>query len=108
MLCDQVALAAKEYDADAHDYVPGARYHATLLALAKEGYIDVAMCAAVKSLFVGYLSSVASAAHLAAAPSAFDELKQVMESRLEVIAAPLERLYAEERLVRVRVRLGSM
>ena len=103
MLCDQVALAAKEYDAAAHNYVPGARYHATLLALAKEGYIDVAMCAAVKSLFVGYLSSVASAAHLAAAPSAFDELKQVMESRLEVIAAPLERLYAEERLVRVRV-----
>ena len=40
----------------------GARYHATLLALAGEGLIDVAKCAAVKTLFLGYLGSVAAAA----------------------------------------------
>ena len=83
----------------------GARYHATLLALAGEGLIDVAKCAAVKTLFLGYLGSVAAAAHLAAAPRAFTELKEAMKARLEVIAAPLERLYKEERL---GARLGAL
>ena len=135
VLCAQVSLAAKKYDADAGNYVPGAcpllptatsasmpttrhfassrpptpfagtRYQATLLALAREGLIDVAMCGAVKSLFAGYLGSVASAAHLTDVPSAFDELKGVMESRLKVIAVPLEDLYAEERLAE---RLGAL
>ena len=76
-----------------------------LLALAGEGLIDVAKCAAVKTLFLGYLGSVAAAAHLAAAPRAFDELKAAMVARLEVIAAPLERLYKEERL---GARLGAL
>ena len=83
----------------------GARYHATLLALAGEGLIDVAKCAAVKTLFLGYLGSVAAAAHLAAAPRAFTELKAAMMARLDVIAAPLERLYKEERL---GARLGAL
>ena len=55
--------------------------HATLLALAGEGLIDVAKCAAAKTLFFGYLGSVAAAAHLAAAPNAFDELKAAMEAQ---------------------------
>ena len=65
----------------------------------------MAKCAAVKTLFLGYLGSVAAAAHLAAAPRAFDELKAAMVARLEVIAAPLERLYKEERL---GARLGAL
>ena len=65
----------------------------------------MAKCAAVKTLFLGYLGSVAAAAHLAAAPRAFDELKEAMKARLEVIAAPLERLYKEERL---GARLGAL
>ena len=40
-------------------------------------------------------------------PSAFDELKDVMESRLKVIAAPLERLYVEERLAAMLGALGE-
>ena len=56
----------------------------------------MARCDAVKALFLGYLGSVAAAAHMAAAPRAFAELKQAMAARLEVIAAPLERLYKEE------------
>ena len=65
----------------------------------------MAKCAAVKALFLGYLGSVAAAAHMAAAPRAFAELKKAMEARLEVIAAPLERLYEEERL---GARLGAL
>ena len=65
----------------------------------------MAKCAAVKTLFLGYLGSVAAAAHMAAAPRAFAELKKAMEARLEVIAAPLERLYEEERL---GARLGAL
>ena len=65
----------------------------------------MAKCAAVKALFLGYLGSVAAAAHMAAAPRAFAELKEAMEARLEVIAAPLERLYEEERL---GARLGAL
>ena len=65
----------------------------------------MAKCAAVKTLFLGYLGSVAAAAHLAAAPRAFTELKEAMEARLEVIAAPLERLYKEEQL---GARLGAL
>ena len=65
----------------------------------------MAKCAAAKALFLGYLGSVAAAAHLAAAPRAFAELKKAMEARLEVIAAPLERLYEEERL---GARLGAL
>ena len=65
----------------------------------------MAKCAAVKTLFLGYLGSVAAAAHLAAAPRAFTELKEAMMARLEVIAAPLERLYKEERL---GARLGEL
>ena len=65
----------------------------------------MAKCAAAKALFLGYLGSVAAAAHMAAAPRAFAELKKAMEARLEVIAAPLERLYEEERLV---ARLESL
>jgi hypothetical protein len=65
----------------------------------------VAKCAAAKALFLGYLGSVAAAAHMAAAPRAFAELKKAMEARLEVIAAPLERLYEEERL---GARLGAL
>jgi len=65
----------------------------------------VAKCAAVKALFLGYLGSVAAAAHMAAAPRAFAELKKAMEARLEVIAAPLERLYEEEGL---GARLGAL
>ena len=76
-----------------------------LLVLAGEGLIDVAKCAAVKALFLGHLGSVAAAAHMATAPRAFAELKKAMEARLEVIAAPLERLYEEERL---GARLGAL
>ena len=65
----------------------------------------MAKCAAVKALFLGYLGSVAAAAHMAAAPRAFAELKKAMEARLEVIAAPLERLYEEDRL---GARLGAL
>ena len=65
----------------------------------------MAKCDAVKALFLGYLGSVAAAAHMAAAPRAFAELKEAMAARLEVIAAPLERLYEEERLGE---RLGGM
>ena len=65
------------------------------------------MCAAAKTLFLGYLGSVAAAAHLAAAPRAFAELKAAMEARLEVIAAPLERLYKEERLGALLGALGE-
>ena len=65
----------------------------------------MAKCAAAKALFLGYLGSVAAAAHMAAAPRAFAELKKAMEARLEVIAAPLERLYEEERL---GARLGAL
>ena len=65
----------------------------------------MAKCAAVKALFLGYLGSVAAAAHMAAAPRAFAELKEAMEARLEVIAAPLERLYKEEGL---GARLGAL
>ena len=65
----------------------------------------MAKCAAVKTLFLGYLGSVAAAAHLAAAPRAFTELKEAMKARLEVIAAPLERLYTEEGL---GARLGAL
>ena len=65
----------------------------------------MAKCAAVKTLFLGYLGSVAAAAHLAAAPRAFGELKAVMDARLAVIAAPLERLYKEEGL---GARLGAL
>ena len=65
----------------------------------------MAKCAAVKALFLGYLGSVAAAAYMAAAPRAFAELKEAMEARLEVIAAPLERLYEEERL---GARLGAL
>ena len=90
-----------------HTLSTGARYHATLLALAGEGLIDVAKCAAVKTLFLGYLGSVAAAAHLAAAPRAFDELKAAMVARLEVIASPLERLYEEERLGALLGALGE-
>ena len=65
----------------------------------------MAKCAAAKALFLGYLGSVAAVAHMAAAPRAFAELKKAMEARLEVIAAPLERLYEEERL---GARLGAL
>lgn len=65
----------------------------------------MAKSAAAKALFLGYLGSVAAAAHMAAAPRAFAELKKAMEARLEVIAAPLERLYEEERL---GARLGAL
>ena len=65
----------------------------------------MAKCAAVKALFLGYLGSVAAAAHMAAAPRAFAELKKAMKARLEVIAAPLERLYEEEQL---GSRLGAL
>ena len=67
----------------------------------------MAKCAAVKALFLGYLGSVAAAAHMAAAPRAFAELKKAMEARLEVIAAPLERLYEEERLGARLAALGE-
>ena len=40
----------------------------------------MAKCAAVKTLFLGYLGSVAAAAHMAAAPRAFAELKKAMEA----------------------------
>ena len=49
----------------------------------------MAKCAAVKALFLGYLGSVAAAAHMAAAPRASAELKEAVEARLEMIAAPL-------------------
>ena len=62
-------------------------------------------CAAAKALFLGYLGSVAAAAYMAAAPRAFAELKKAMEARLDVIAAPLERLYEEKRL---GARLGAL
>ena len=65
----------------------------------------MAKCAAVKTLFLGYLGSVAATAHMAAAPRAFAELKKAMEARLEVIAAPLERLYEEQGL---GARLGAL
>ena len=47
----------------------------------------------------------ALAAHMAKAPSAFMELKAAMAQRLEVIAAPLQRVYEEERLGE---RLGEL
>ena len=102
----QAASIADAHDADAADYVPGTRYHALLLALVGEGLIDVAKCAPVKELVKSYIGSVAAAAHMRT-PHAFDALKAAMQARLEVIAAPLERLYVEERLGERLAALGE-
>ena len=65
----------------------------------------MAKCSAAKELVSAYIASVAVAAHMAAVPGAFVELKKAMEARLEVIAAPLEKLHADKAL---ESRLGAL
>ena len=62
---------------------------------------------AAKQLVLAYLGSIAASAHMTAAAGAFDALKAAMQARLKVIAAPLERLYVEERLGERLATLGE-
>jgi len=96
-----------EGNAKTPGYIAGSRYQALLLALISEGLIDVAMCKAVKNMVAERLPSVALAAHFVAAPLAFVELKAAMESRLKIIAEPLDRIYNREQLGKVLKGLGA-
>ena len=99
------AEAAAAHDASADGYVPGARFHAFIIALGNRGLFDMQPCKPAKKLAAWYYGSIAGVRHMMDVGGSFERLKAMTEERLLTIAAPLDERCEREEL---RRRLGGI
>ena len=99
-IATEMAVAAAAHDPGADGYVPGARFHAFIIALGTRGLFDVRQCKPAKRLAAWYYGSIAGVRFMTDSPHGFQELKTMAKQRLDQIAAPLDARCAREELLK--------
>ena len=104
-IATEATAAAAANDPSADGYVPGARFHAMIIALGERGLFDVRQCKPAKKLAAWYYGSIAGVRFMLEKPGTFDGLKAMAEQRLQKIAEPLDARCEREDLLQ---RLGGI
>jgi len=102
MKCIQAAIGA--HDVDSSAYKIGARYQSFTLNLVESGLTET--LSGCKSTVTGYVGTVAAGLFFEANGAAFATLKAASLLRLDMIAKPLEELYAKEDLAAILGGIG--